>query len=49
MTILSLPKVQGMTEKEYQSTVSKPQNVTPPRTGCELNHASKFQTLSVTK
>ena len=49
MTLLSLPRVRGMTEKGYQSTIFKPRNATPPRTECELNHVSKCQALSTTK
>ena len=49
ITLLPLPRGSGHDRKWYQSTVFKPRNATPPRTKCELNHASKCQALSTTK
>ena len=49
MTLLPIPRRLGCDRKRYQSTVFKPRNLTPPRTKCELSHASECQTLSATK
>ena len=43
------PGVRGMTEKGYHSRIYKPQIWHPLKLECELNHASRFPTLGVTK
>ena len=48
MTLLRLP--QGLAhDRKKVSMIFKPQNMRPPRAECELNYASKCQTLSMTK
>ena len=47
MTLLTLPRVQGMTKNGYQRTIFKSQNVTPI-VECELNHASLSPIVGVT-
>ena len=49
LTLLHYPGIWGVTKKGYHNIVFKYWTATPPRTECELNHASKCQTLSATK